>query len=216
MTFGVIDGIFALVIFLGLIVGVVKGFYDLITRPIRFFAAICITFLLAGPIIDAWLGPYFSQLLSGTITQALIEKSPGLAADSVDAMPFFFKALAFVFGVDTSGVVQNLEEGQSVAEALGGAIGAPLGNFVGMIVAYLAIFVISLLVLKIVMGLLGKVITAGPMHAIDKTLGSVFGVAVACLLCCIAATVINAASKDFQGGFLYDFLLSLNPFVTQK
>jgi len=214
MTLGVIDGIFALIIFLGLVVGIVKGFYDLITKPIRFFAAICITFLLAGPIIDGWLGPYFMRVVSDGITEALIEKCPELTASNIESIPFLFKTLAFFFRVDTSDAALNSVDGQTIPEALGAAIGAPVGNFIATAVAYLGLFVIIMLLLKIVMDLLGKLLTAGPMHAIDKTLGAVFGVAVSCLICCIIATIVNAVSKDFEGGILYDFLLSLNPFVT--
>ena len=216
MTFGVIDCIFALVVLLGLIIGTFKGFYDLITKPIRFIAAICITFLLAAPVIDGWLSPYFSDVITDSITEALIEKCPELTTANTESIPFLFKTLAFFFRVDISGNALSIGENQTVAQALGTAIGTPVGHFVATVVAYLVLFVISLLLLKLIIDLLGKLLTAGPMRAIDKTLGAVLGTAAACLVCCIVATVVNAVAKDFDGGFLYDLLLSLNPFVTQN
>lgn len=212
MNLTILDGVLAILLIIAGVIGFKKGFFDLITPPIKLAAGICITFLLAGTVIDAWTGPLFRSLISDSITETLVTNYPELSAQNAgETVPFLFKLLAFFAGVNIEQVA--LTSDVSVAEALGSAIGTPIGSFVAMLVTYLALFVIVSLILKFVLAVLGSILTAGPLNALDKFLGILFACAVCSIICCIIATVTVSFASDFDGGFLFDFFLSLNPFI---
>ncbi len=212
MNLSILDGVIAILLIIAGVIGFKKGFFDLITPPIKLIAGICITFFLAGTVIDAWTGPLFRTLISDSITETLATGYPELSGQNAgDTLPIMFKILAFFAGVNIEEIAYDADA--SVAEAIGAAIGTPIGSFVAMLVTYLALFVIVSLVLKFVLAVLGTILTAGPLNALDKLLGIVFACAICSIVCCIIATVTISFSPEFDGGFLFDFFLSLNPFI---
>ncbi len=212
MNLTVLDGVFAILLIVAGVIGFKKGFFDLITPPIKLIASVCITFLLAGALIDSWTGPLFRGLIGDSIAQTLSTNYPELSAlNAGETVPVMFKILAFFAGVNIEQTALS-EEG-TVAEAIGLAIGTPIGSFVAMLVTYLTLFVVVSLVLRFALGVVGTVLTAGPLNALDKMLGILFTFAICSIACCIIATITMSFSPEFDGGFLFDFFLSLNPFI---
>lgn len=207
-----LDGALAIVVLAGVIIGLIKGFFSVISVPAKIVGSAAITFVAANPIIDAWTRPFFVSKSYTWINDLLIEKCPDITgADASEKMPLVLKLMASMFKID----VAALGEEATTADLIGKIaeqMSLPCGNLLATVVTYLAIFIVVFLVFSIVTAIIGGFVTSGPLAVVDKALGLILGAAVSILVCCIAANIISGVSEDIQGGFVYEFFKNFDPF----
>jgi uncharacterized membrane protein required for colicin V production len=207
MNLTIADGVLALIVLIGVIIGLKQGFFKTVTKPLKTIIAIALTVCFALPVIDSWTGPYFTQLIEGEIFKYLTENCPEISAiNAAESLPLILTLCVKIFGVQ----VENITTDAIITE-LSAQIAAPTGRFVAMVITYVAMFIVFKLILSLLLAILGGVVTAGPLSVIDKLLGFVFMVAVSFVVCCIVANIISYFATDFSGGFVYEFFKNLNP-----
>jgi len=199
----ILDGVLALVVLIGLFLGFKRGFFEAVTKPLKFIAAACLTFVAANPIISAWTRPLFTEKAYDWIYNSITDKLPEAAGATGESAPLIIRILAAMFGVDT---------GDNTIEAFSEALSAPVGNLIATIITYLAVFLIIFIILSVLIALIGGVVDSGPLAVVDKALGLLFGAAVSIVVACIIANVTGWIAPSFSGGFVYNFFKNFDPF----
>ena len=212
MTFTVLDGILAGIVLICLIIGYIKGFFAVVTVPIKIIGAGCLTFCIASPIIDGWTRPFFTEQAYGWINNTLIEKCPEITgASAKDSLPLVLKLTAGMFDIDVAAFGEDATTADLISE-ISTALSLPIGNVIATAVTYVALFILILIVLSILTAIIGGVIDSGPLMVVDRTLGVLLGGAISIVICCIVANVTVAISSDFAGGFVFEFFKNFDPF----
>lgn len=205
------DGVLAIIIVVGVLFGLLKGFFNSVTKPLRIIGAICITICISAPIIDAWTGEIFYSKIYEYVYDTILANLPEdvTGASVVASLPLVLRLASSLFKVDvasyegcaTDAVVTGVAEG----------ISKPVANFVAIVVTYLALFIVVNILLKLLLLIMGKIVTSGPLKTVDKILGVLFGFAVSSVIACIIANLIAFFTTEFVGGFVYEFFKSINP-----
>ena len=207
MQFTVADGALALVIALGVFLGAFRGFFAMLSRPVKIIAAICLTFCIASPIITNFTAPYFSELFRVKLESYLISCFPGLAAETaIESLPFYLRIVARLSNINPSGVAAE-ELLPFLAESLANA----MGTFIAFAVTYLGLFIVISLVVGILISSLNKLVSIGLIGVINRILGLILGGVISIALCCIIASLISLLSPEFTGGFVYTLFKDFNP-----
>ena len=208
-----VDGLLALTVLIGSLVGCKVGFFKSVAKPIKIIAAISLTVCLASPIIDAWTRPLFVEKAYGWIFGTITEKCPELTAETAaTGLSSFLLLVAKIFKVDVSAAASDAEGTEGIISAVSSAIAAPVGNLIAVVVTYVALFLIMLILLSILISVLDNCLNSGPLEVVNRVLGFVLGAAVATVVACLAANVIGRISAQTPGGFVYNFFKGINPF----
>lgn len=208
--FTVIDAVL-IVIFLACSgVGIFKGFFSTISKPVRVIAAICITFVIASPIIDQWTGPYFEGLFYNDIYEYLVlNLSEVTSSEAISSLPLVLKIFAAISGIEISGGAEITTDQMitSLSEALAGAI----GGVVSLVATYLGLYIIVSILLALVIAILNSMFSKGILGVVNKILGFALGGSVGVVICCIIASIVSGVSDNFVGGFVYEFFKDFSP-----
>lgn len=208
----VFDGILALMVLIGLIVGCKVGFFKSVANPLKLVIAGCLTVCLASPIINAWTRPFFTKHMEGWIYDALLEKCPEVTGETASAlMPGILRFFANLFKVDLGAVGEGATS-EDLLHALSSALAAPIGNAVAVAVTYLGLFIILSLLLTLLIFILDSVVSNGPLEVVNRILGLILGFAISAVLACIVANIAGYIAEGEPGGFVYQFFKKLNPF----
>ena len=211
MTFTVIDGVLTLTVLICAIIGVARGFFATLSKPVRIIASVCLTFCIASPIISAWTGPYFINRFSMSIEEYLIANCGNITAENaLNSLPTLLKLFAFISGVELGSDLENMT-GADIISNLAEKLGAAVGNAVAVAVTYLGLFIILSLLLGVVLSVFNKIFSSGVLGVINKILGLIFGLSIGVVLSCLIASIVSNVSPDFLGGFVYDFFKTFNP-----
>ena len=205
-TLTILDGILALIMVIGLFLGYKCGFFGAITKPLKFIAAACLTFVISNPLISAWTRPLFTGMANDWIYNSIVEKLPESSGLTEESVPLFIKILAGLFGMG------NDATGGTTIESFSAALAAPLGNLIATIVTYLAVFVILFVLLSVLIAIIDGVVDSGPLAVVDKALGLMLGGAIAVVLSCFISNVVSWVAPAFSGGFVYNFFKNFDPF----
>ena len=209
----VLDGILALILLVGVIVGIKLGFIGFVAKPVKLVAAGALTVCVSGPILDAWTRPWITQKVNALIYDTLIEKCPELTGETAtSALPAFLRFLANIFKVDVSTLGADATS-EELIRAITTALSTPLGNHIAVTVTYFALFTIFTIILSILVHVIdAAVASAGPLAFINRLLGFIIGAALAIVVSCIIANVAGHFSEGVPGGFVYTFFKNFNPF----
>lgn len=88
--------------------------------------------------------------------------------------------------------------GAAVAPAV--PVGVP-GSWLNLLAAYLAVFVVVLLLWRLLTWLFGKLIDASPLQPVDRVLGAGFGLARGLLMALLVATIVNLTPLAESAGW---------------
>jgi uncharacterized membrane protein required for colicin V production len=211
-TLTVLDGILSAAVLVGLIIGLIKGFFSTISIPAKIIGSAAITYCVANPVIETWTRPFFVEKAYGWINDLLISKCPDITgADAGEKLPLVLKLVAGMFNIDVSALGENATTSDLIA-VIAESMSLPVGNLIATAVTYLAIFVIIFLLFSIVTAIIGGFVSSGPLAVVDKVLGMLLGTAISILICSIAANIISGVAPDLQGGFVYEFFKNFDPF----
>ena len=204
-----LDIVLVLIFLIGMFIGWAKGFFAIITKPIKVILAAVLTYLTAGSLIEGWTGPYFKTLLADKINVFLLEKCPDLAASqSNDALPSILKLAAKIFEVDISAASGS---GADLISEVSSMLSDPLGSLVATVVTYVAGFFVILILLSLLISLFSIIFRSGVLRIIDSSAGLVLMAGVSFMLSCLVATVVANVAPDFAGGVVFVFFRDFDP-----
>lgn len=213
----VIDVLLLLIIALGAYLGIKRGFIASVARPVKFFLCLIISFSLSAPIGSAIIQPIVEEPLTNQISDFIEERASGEDAEDAE-LPTLLRVAASLMDVDIEGLTGT----EDYADALADKIALPVVKLIASVSAFILIYFLMRLLLNIGFKMLNSMFDSGVAGAVNKTLGCVFSTALA-IICAWGFTVlfeffINIPAFDnvvwmseFNGGFIYKLLKSLNP-----
>jgi len=209
----VLDLILPIVVIIGILLGYKKGFFATITKPLKTIFAICLTILVAAPIINAWTRPYFAGKVQDWIFTSMLENCPDITGETAaDSLPFLIRIFARIYDVDF-GAAEEATTAEGVINAIAEEMALPIGNLVAVIVTYVALFIVSLIFTKIMLAILNKLVKKGLLGRVNKILGLVTGGMFAMIAACIISNIAYKISPEFAGGAISVFFRNINPFA---
>lgn len=198
-----------LIFVIGIFIGWAKGFFAIITKPIKIILAAILTYLTAAGVIEGWTGPYFQNLLGEKINLYLVEKCPDIAsAEGADVLPSVLRLAAKIFSVDLSAATGS---GSDLINELSAMLAVPLGSFVATVVTYVAGFFVFLIALSLVVSVFSAIFRSGVLRMVDSSAGLLLMAGVSFMLSCLVATVVANVAPEFEGGVVYVFFRDFDP-----
>ena len=208
-----LDGILIVVLLVGVLLGYKRGFFGTITKPLKVIASICLTIVIASPIINAWTRPLFVGKVETWIYDSLIESGANVTAENAtESMPLALRLLAEMLNVDVAGIDTSAGT-ESLIRAISTAVATPIGNFIAVIVTYVLLFIVTMILLKILIALLDILFARGILGKINKIFGLLLGGVFATVIACIIANVAFKVSPAFASGPITEFFKNINPFA---
>ena len=217
----IIDLILCAIIVLGAIIGAVRGFIRIAAKPVKFIAAIVIAFSLCNPVAEKVVSPVIESSVTNYSSDFLHEKCDEITPDNVEEeLPTILKVAASIFDIDIN---QTIEEGvNNVVETIVSTLAAPVVNIISIGIAFIALYILSKIVLSLLLFLLDLLFSGGIVGKLNKFLGFLFttiiAIAAAWGLAVLIAFVFNLptfaenpAIQAFEGGFFYRFFNTYNP-----
>ena len=217
----IVDLILCAVIIAGAIFGIVKGFIRIAAKPVKFIAAIVIAFSLCNPVAEKIVAPMIESSVTNYISDYLDEKVDALTPENVEEeLPTLLKLAANLFDID---IKQTVEEGTTtIVETVVDKLASPVVNIISVLIAFIALYLLSKIVLSLVILLIDSMFKNGLFGALNKTLGFIFStiisIAAAWALAVLMAFVFNLPMFDsnemvqeFTGGIFYNFFNNYNP-----
>ena len=208
--FTVLDAILAVLFTACAAVGILKGFFAVVSKPVKFVAAIGITFVIASPIINAWTGPFFTNLFYDGIYEYLITSMGEVSSsDAISSLPVVLKIFAAIAGLEFAPGADVSSE--QIFATLSDGIAGAIGGLVASVATYIGLYFIMSILLTVLLSVLNKVFSKGVLGVLNKVLGFILGGSLGVVMCCIIASIVHAVSPEFVGGFVYDFFINFNP-----
>jgi uncharacterized membrane protein required for colicin V production len=207
-THYVLDVVFGIIILIGLIIGIKKGFISIVSKPIKIIAAIAISISFATPVGTGIIQPYIQEPITDAFAEQIYENCPDISAETTaDDLPTILKLVATVFNVEISEDAENADDAiHQIAESFA----TPVVNAISIAVGFVVLIVASSVILSLAFMLLNSVFNSGPLAIINRALGAILMVIFALIICWVIISI--AGDKlPFQGGFIYDFFKNKNP-----
>ena len=217
----IVDLVLCAIIVAGAIIGIVRGFIKIAAKPVKFIAAIVIAFSLCNPVAEKIISPVIEDSVTNYISDYLDEKVAALTPENVEEeLPTVLKMAAGIFDIDLKQVVE--EGSNAVVETIVDKLAGPVVNIISVILAFIALYFISKLLLGLLLSLINLMFKNGLFGALNKALGFIFltiiAIAAAWALAVIIAFLFNLpvfqaneAIQEFTGGFFYKFFNTYNP-----
>lgn len=214
-----IEIILLAVIVLGMIVGFKSGFVKMAARPVKLILALLIAFSFCEGFADAVIVPMIDAPVSGYVTDFLYENCASISAENAETeLPTLLKLAAGISGVDiseaagTGDVIANLTD----------ALISPVIRIVAVIISFIAVYLISRIVLFVLFLLIGFSLRDGIFGGLNKLLGFAFALVISVTLAWGLAVISelvfhtpaladNAMFSQFEGGPLYRLFNEYNP-----
>lgn len=217
----IIDIAFVIIMIIGIVIGIKKGFISTVAKPVKFALAVYLAFTFCANLATAVIQPLIAEPVTNQLSSYLTEKFASVTAETVDTLPTLVKLAAGLCGVDIEAVANETGEG-SVIAAIVGEITAPFAQIVCTAVAFILIFFAAKLVLSVVFAIINKIVDNGFIGVANRIVGCVFTTALAFLVCWGIASIFElvihlpvfegqAWVNEFTGGFIYKFLKSISP-----
>ena len=213
----IVDIILALIVLIGAIVGLKRGFILTVAKPVKFVLCLIIAFSLASSVATEVVEPMVGDALENQMTDFLTEKIEE-SQDGEFEIPTLIKLAAGVLDID----LESFESAENYADAMVSSIAQPIIHLVSTVIAFFILYFVSKIVLGILLKLLNAIFDRGIIGALNKALGLIFSTFFAIVIAWCAASlfefVINTSlldgvawAQEFDGGFIYDFFKSTNP-----
>lgn len=216
------DAVLALVVLLGILIGYKRGFVRTVAKPVKLIASLIIAFSFASQAGAAWIHPALAAPVRTHMTEFLTEKCADItAATAQEQLPTVLKMAAGMFGIDVTAVAEGAGS-EGIITALVDALTTPLVSFISMILAFIALYILSQFALSLLFWLIDTVFQGGVIgfanHLLGLVLGAVFAVLVAWGLVALSdfifqleATQEVTVFPQIEQGFFYRLLNTYNP-----
>lgn len=210
----ILDAVLVLIVIIGMISGVKRGFVRTVAAPVKFVAALVLAFTLCEAVSANFIEGFISEPITNQLRDFMYEKCQHLTADNVSTeLPTLLKMSAGMFGLDVEEIAQTSVN--NVLDAIITALTDPIIRIVGLIVSFILTYIAAKIVLSLAIVLINAILSAGPLGIINKLLGFVFGTAfsiiIAWALVAVADFAMGFVGYNLEAGFIYNFFHNLNP-----
>ena len=217
----IVDASLVLILLIGLIIGLKKGFISTVAKPVQFALAVFIAFTFAANLSDTVVKPLVAAPITNQLASHLTERFSEVTAETVDTLPTLVKLAAGLCGVDISEVATSTGDGTVIARIVD-QITEPFATIICSVIAFLLIFFAAKIVLSILFAIINKIVDNGVIGVLNRILGCIFTTALAFIVCWGIAAVFElfihlpvfegqAWVGEFGGGFIYKFFKSVSP-----
>ena len=215
-----VDVILVLIVVIGAVFGMKRGFFLTVTKPVKWFLAFLLAFALATPVANSIIQPIIEEPVTNQLSEYLDEKCEGITPENADKkLPTLLKLAAGAFDIDVNTIGAD---GESFTKAVANELSEPAVHLVSLILAFIVVYILAKLLLGFSISLLNHVFEVGVLDTFNKVLGFVFGAAfafvAAWLLVAIFGYVISIPSvaktdfaASFDSGIIYDFFKRISP-----
>ena len=197
--------------------GYVAGFVKTALNFFRFFGAVILACVFSKPlglwIKEKWLGAKFYDLVLNSVKESF----DGSASSAADAVPSGFRALLESFKFDVNGAADTAAEGESFLENFVTAVADKLASITSVALAFIAIFLVSLVLLVFVAKLLTFLIEKIPLvRGLNRIAGFGIGLLIGVFTAWTAAQLIvfvltTFTSVDYSQAAVLNFFHDISP-----
>lgn len=199
--------------------GYMRGFVKMAFHLFRFVIAFVLSSCFAKPIgvllKEKWLGDKFYNTIYEALNSVKGEITGGESI--ANALPSGIRTLLETFGVDVTAEANQALAGEQTLESISINLSDKLASFVGGAIGFVAVFLLSLLVLAIFSGILTAIVDKLPLIGkLNKLLGFVFGTLIGLIVAWLAAQLIvtllvTFTEVDYSGAVLLNFFHDISP-----
>ncbi len=201
--------------------GIIKGFFKMAAAPLKLVAGLVFSFSLCKVVGKFVIAPIIQSPVTNYIKDFMYEHCSDLTPDNVvSEMPTLLKMAGAAFNVDVAAA-----SGTTTDEMLESVIlnfTSPAVNCIGIIFAFVLLFLLSKLLISIGISLVNTYVSVGVLGKINRTMGFVLaGVLAFFGAWAFAGTVdfifhlgiFNGSEliRNFSGGWLYRLFTSFSP-----
>lgn len=197
--------------------GYVAGFVKTALNFFRFLGAVILACVFSKPlglwIKEKWLGAKFYDLVLNSVKESF----DGSASSAADAVPSGFRALLESFKFDVNGAADTAAEGESFLENFVTAVSDKLASITSVALAFIAIFLVSLVLLVFVAKLLTFLIEKIPLvRGLNRIAGFGIGLLIGVFTAWTAAQLIvfvltTFTSVDYSQAAVLNFFHDISP-----
>lgn len=217
----IVDALLVAVVIIGAVIGYKSGFFLTITKPVKWFAALLLAFLLCEIVAANIVTPLIEAPLTNQITEYLTEKCGEMTAESASKdLPTLLKLAAVIVGVDIASFEGS--DSASLISEIVDKLATPAIELFSVIISFVVLYILLKLFLGIIIKILDSIFSIGPIGVINSVLGLIFGAAfafvIAWLLVILLGYVISIPAvaetewvQSFTGGYVYKFFDSITP-----
>lgn len=210
----VLDALLVLIILIGMISGVRRGFVKTVAKPVKLVASLGFAFYVCSAISEKIVEPFIKTPIANQLRDFMYDKCANITAENVSTeLPTVLKMSAGMFNINVEEVAQNSVT--SVLESIIEALTDPIIHIVGIVVSFILAYIVAKIVLYFVVLIIDAILSVGPLGVINKALGLLFGSAfafiIAWALVAVAEFAMGFVAYEFKGGFIYEFFNGFNP-----
>ena len=216
-----IDAIIIAIVVGGAIIGVTKGFVSSVAGPVKWVAAIALSFSLCTPVADALIFPMLEVPITNQISTYLIEKCSHITAQNVgEELPTLLKIAAGLSGIDVTSI--GADTTSQFIPQLVDKLAHPTIHLIAVVISFFAVYFLSKIALGILLAIIDHAFDSGVFGVMNKVLGVVFDTSVAFISAWILVSVFGYVISlqafvdtpwiaSFEGGIIYKFFKGLSP-----
>lgn len=220
----IIDLILVLILVIGGIWGWKSGFLEMVSKPVKFALTIVISLSLASAVGAGIVQPMIQEPVTNQIAGFLTEKCAEItAATAATELPTLVKLAAALANIDINAIASEATQAELIYK-ITDAVTAPVVGIISVVIAYIALHIISTIVLSIIFGIVNECVknAYGLVSRANSILGCIIMTFLAAIvvwvLCGFSDFILNLPViyandwvKEFTGGFIYSFFKGLNP-----
>ncbi|MBE6655374.1 MAG: hypothetical protein E7609_00690 [Ruminococcaceae bacterium] len=198
--------------------GYIRGFVRTAVHLLRFFGAFVLSCVFSKPIgaliKEKWLGEKFYDV----IWKAVSDSFDGSAGGMADAVPSGLRTLLETFGFDVNGAASNAAlEGEAMLESFTANVSDKLAGIASVAIAFVGIFVLSLLVLALAAKILTVLVEKIPLvRGLNRILGLGAGLLIGVLTAWTVSQFVvfiltTFTSVDYSQAVVLNFFHDISP-----
>lgn len=215
----IVDIVLCLIIIIGAIVGIKRGFIATVAGPVKLIACIVISIGLSTTVANAVVQPIIEEPLTNQISDYLVEKFDDASADTGEIeTPTVLKLAAAVLDIDIEGIDTNADYADALVEKLA----VPVIHAIAVVISFILLYVVSRLLLSIIFKILNSAFDGGAVGVLNRLLGCVLSTVMSVLIAWLATSLfdfithipsISSAAwiSEFDGGYIYEFFKNFSP-----
>ena len=198
------------------IYGLKKGFFKAVMSFVTGIASLLLAYTFTPPLSRLIYENAVIDKVAGSLAKtfaSIAEAGKDAAENVVYDLTLLIESAQFQHTVEQCGAESDKVE-SFIGEASGGYeaveqvayfVAEPVSRAVSELCAFIAIFVLSMVALRVLTALLGLIFKLPVLKELDKTLGLVFGIASALFFCFVfsmlAQSVVDILGKLYPGTF---------------
>lgn len=216
----IVDVILGIILLIGVIWGLKKGFIKAIAKPAKFILALLLAISLSSFVGEKVVKPMVQKPIVNKLSESLTDKiEKGI--EDVDDLPTLVRVAAELADIDVNSISDSGAT-ENMVDAILVAVTDPILNLISSVIAFVLLYILLRVILGLVFSFINSIVENSPVGTANRALGcvvmTVFMFMVAWLLCLTSDIILNIpaisrseAMQGFTGGWLYNFFRRLSP-----